>query len=228
MDFVTKLPKASSGYDTIWVIVDRLTNSAHFLPMKETYSMGRLTRLYLKEVVFRHRVPVSIISDRDSRFISHFRKSLQKALGTQLDVSIVYHLQTDGQSKRTIQTLEDMLRACVIDLGNGWDRFPKHSTLVKQEEGQSVSSYLLKMKGYLDALECLGYAKPKKLGASLILNSLNKNYDKYILKKAETPAVLAIREGKIQKDKKKPQGEKGKEKGKNKLAYAPKLDPIAA
>ncbi|GJR27424.1 putative reverse transcriptase domain-containing protein [Tanacetum coccineum] len=72
MDFVTKLPKTSNGYDTIWVIVDRLTMSAHFLPMKETDSIERLTSLYLKEVVSRHEVPVSIISDRDSRFTSYF------------------------------------------------------------------------------------------------------------------------------------------------------------
>ncbi|GJV97875.1 reverse transcriptase domain-containing protein [Tanacetum coccineum] len=91
MDFVTKLPKTSRGQDTIWVIVDRLTKSAHFLPMKETDSMEKLTRLYLKEVVLRHVVPVSIISDRDSRFTSHIWQSLQKDLGTQLDMSTAYH-----------------------------------------------------------------------------------------------------------------------------------------
>ncbi|GJZ73894.1 putative reverse transcriptase domain-containing protein [Tanacetum coccineum] len=122
MDFVTKLPKTSTGQDTIWVIVDRLTKSAHFLPMKETDSMEKLTRHYLKEVVSRHGVPVSIISDRDSKFTSHLWKSLNKALGTQLDMSTTYHPETDGQSERTIQTLEDMLRACVIDFGKGWDR----------------------------------------------------------------------------------------------------------
>ncbi|GKA12801.1 putative reverse transcriptase domain-containing protein [Tanacetum coccineum] len=89
MDFVTKLPKTATGQDTIWVIVDRLTKSAHFLPMKETDSMEKLTRQYLKEVVSRHEVPL-------------------------------YHSQTDGQSERIIQTLEDMLRACVIDFGKGW------------------------------------------------------------------------------------------------------------
>ncbi|GJV77565.1 putative reverse transcriptase domain-containing protein [Tanacetum coccineum] len=97
IDFVTKLPKTSTGQDTIWVIIDRLTKSAHFLPMKENDSMEKLTRLYLKE-------------------------SLQKALGTQLDMSTAYHPKTDGQSERTIQTLEDMLRASVIDFGKGWDR----------------------------------------------------------------------------------------------------------
>ncbi|GKC82477.1 hypothetical protein Tco_1138194 [Tanacetum coccineum] len=102
--------------------VDRLTKSAHFLPIKETDQMEKLAKLYLKEVVSRHGVPVSIISDRDSRFTSRFWQSLQKALGTQLDMSTAYHPQTDGQSKRTIQTLEDILRACMIDFGNGWDR----------------------------------------------------------------------------------------------------------
>nr|GEW06533.1 reverse transcriptase domain-containing protein [Tanacetum cinerariifolium] len=129
MDFVTKLPK-TSGQDTIWVIIDRLTKSAHFLPMKETDSMEKLTRQYLKEVVSRHGVPVSTISNRDSKFTSHFWKSLNKALGTQLDMYTAYHPQTDGQSERTIQTLEDMLCAttCVIDFRKGWDR---HLPLVK-------------------------------------------------------------------------------------------------
>ncbi|GKD52343.1 putative reverse transcriptase domain-containing protein [Tanacetum coccineum] len=94
MDFVTMLPRTSSGHDTIWVIVDRLTKSALFLPMKETDSMEKLMRLYLKE----------------------------RALGTRLDMSTAYHPQIEGQSERTIQTLEDMLRTCVIDFGNGWDR----------------------------------------------------------------------------------------------------------
>ncbi|GJR45612.1 reverse transcriptase domain-containing protein [Tanacetum coccineum] len=122
MDFVTKLPKTASGQDMIWVIVDRLTKSAHFLPAKENDSMEKLTRQYLKEVVSRHGVPVSIISDRDGRFVSQFWQSLQEAFGTQLDMSTTYHPETDGQSERTIQTLEDMLRACVIDFGKGWDR----------------------------------------------------------------------------------------------------------
>ncbi|GKA88286.1 putative reverse transcriptase domain-containing protein [Tanacetum coccineum] len=122
MDFVSGLTRKPSGYDTIWVIVDRLTKSAHFLPMKKTDSMEKLTQLYLKEVVCRHGVPISIISDRDSHFTSRFWKSLQKALGTNLDMSTAYHPQTDGQSERTIQMLEDMLRACVIDFGSSWDR----------------------------------------------------------------------------------------------------------
>ncbi|GJX27027.1 putative reverse transcriptase domain-containing protein [Tanacetum coccineum] len=128
MDFVTKLPRTTMGQDTILVIVDRLTKSAHFLPMREDDSLEKLTRQYLKEVVSRHRVPVLIIFDRDGRFTSHFWRSLHKALGTQLDMSTAYHPQTDGQSERTIQTLEDMLRACVLDFGKSWD---KHLPLVE-------------------------------------------------------------------------------------------------
>ncbi|GJT27359.1 putative reverse transcriptase domain-containing protein [Tanacetum coccineum] len=99
MDFVTKLPKTSQGYDTIWVIVDRLTKSAIFTPMRETDPLDKLARLYLKEVVTRHGIPVSIICDRDPRFASNFWRSLQNALGTNLDMSTAYHPQTDGQSK---------------------------------------------------------------------------------------------------------------------------------
>ncbi|GJZ08686.1 putative reverse transcriptase domain-containing protein [Tanacetum coccineum] len=84
--------------------------------------MEKLMRQYLKEVVSRHGVPVLIIFDRDSKFTSYFWKSLSRALGTQLDMSTDYHPETDGQSERTIQTLEDMLRACVINFGKGWDR----------------------------------------------------------------------------------------------------------
>ncbi|GJY10676.1 putative reverse transcriptase domain-containing protein [Tanacetum coccineum] len=119
MDFIMKLPKSSQGYDTIWVIVDRLTKFAIFVPMRETDPMEKLARMYLKEVVTRHEILVSNIFDRDPRFALNFWRSLQNALGMNLDMSTVYHPQTDGQSERTIQTLEDMLRACVINFGKG-------------------------------------------------------------------------------------------------------------
>ncbi|GKE08103.1 putative reverse transcriptase domain-containing protein [Tanacetum coccineum] len=121
MDFITKLPRSSSGYDTIWVIVDRLTKSAHFLAIREDYKMEKLARLYVDEIVARHGVLVSIISDRDGRFTSRFWHRLQKALGIRLDMSTAYRPQKDRQSKHTIQTLEDMLRACVIDFGGSYD-----------------------------------------------------------------------------------------------------------
>ncbi|GKC83100.1 putative reverse transcriptase domain-containing protein [Tanacetum coccineum] len=128
MDFIVGLPRTLNGYESIWVIVDRLTKSAHLLPVKMINSIEKLTQLYLKEIVYQHGVPISIISDRDSKFASRFWWSLQRDLGTQLGMSTAYHSQTDVQSERTIPTLEDMLRAYVIDFGGSWDR---HLPLVK-------------------------------------------------------------------------------------------------
>nr|GEX52024.1 putative reverse transcriptase domain-containing protein [Tanacetum cinerariifolium] len=128
MDFIPKLPKSSQRLDTIWVIVNRLTKSAHFLPTRENDPMDKLARLYLDRIVTRHGTPVSIICDRDGRFTSNFWKTFQNALGTNLDMSTAYHPETDWQSERTIQTLEDMLHGCVIDFGKGW---VKHLPLVE-------------------------------------------------------------------------------------------------
>nr|GEU79223.1 putative reverse transcriptase domain-containing protein [Tanacetum cinerariifolium] len=113
--------KTSSGHDTLWVIMDRLTKFAYFLPMHKDYKMDRLDRLYLNEIIARHGVPILIISNRDNPFTSRFWQSMQEALGTRLAISTAYHPQTDGQSERTIQTLEDMLRACVLDFGGSWN-----------------------------------------------------------------------------------------------------------
>ena len=123
MDFVMGLPKTQAGFDAIWVIVDRLTKSAHFLPIRATYPLEKLAQLYVQEIVRLHGVPSTIISDRDPRFTSRFWGALQKAFGTRLCLSTAYHPQTDGQSERTIQTLEDMLRACVLDNRGSWDRY---------------------------------------------------------------------------------------------------------
>ncbi|KAI3702753.1 hypothetical protein L6452_28505 [Arctium lappa] len=121
MEFVTKLSKTLQGHDTMWVIVNRLTKCVHFLAMQETLPIEKLAKLYIDEVVSRHGVPQSIMSDRDSRFTSNFWASLQKELGTRLNMITAYHPQTDGQSERTIQTLKDMLRSCVIDFGGSCD-----------------------------------------------------------------------------------------------------------
>ncbi|GJT07678.1 copia protein [Tanacetum coccineum] len=129
--------RTSSGHDPIWVIIDRLTKSSHFLPMREDYKMDRLARLHLNEIMARHGVPISIISDRDSCFTLRFWQSMQDALGTQLDMSTTYHPQTDGQSERIIQTLEDMLRACVLDFGGSWD---VHLSLVEFSYNNSYHS----------------------------------------------------------------------------------------
>ncbi|GJV43486.1 putative reverse transcriptase domain-containing protein [Tanacetum coccineum] len=121
MDLITKLPRSRSGHDAIWVIVDRFTKSDHFLAIRDDFNTKKLARLYIDVIVARHGVPVSIILDRDGQFTSHFWQMVQRALGTRLDLSIAYHPQTDGQSEHTIQTLEDMLRAYVIDFGGSWD-----------------------------------------------------------------------------------------------------------
>ncbi|KAL6573208.1 hypothetical protein OROMI_012824 [Orobanche minor] len=120
MDFVVGLPRTMRKNDAIWVIVDRLTKSSHFLPVRMTYGMEQYARIYIREIMRLHGVPVSIVSDRDPRFTSKFWKSLQSALGTKLNFSTAYHPQTDGQSERTIKTLEDLLRACVLDTGENW------------------------------------------------------------------------------------------------------------
>ena len=110
-------------HDAVWVIVDRLTKSAHFLPVRLDYSMDRLAELYVSEIFRLHGIPLSIVSDRDPRFNSRFWKELQSAFGTRLNFSTAFHPQTDGQSERVIQVLEDMLRGCVLDFSGSWDRY---------------------------------------------------------------------------------------------------------
>ena len=97
MDFVTHLPRTPQGHDAVWMIVDRLTKSAHFLAMRMTFTFERFCRLYIREIVWLHGVPVSIVSDRDPRFMMHFLKSFQKAMGTRLTISAAFHPQSDGQ-----------------------------------------------------------------------------------------------------------------------------------
>ena len=123
MDFVVGLPKTLGKFDSIWVIVDRLTKSALFIPVKVTYSAEKIDKIYISEIVRLHGVPLSIISDRGTQFTSKFWKTLHEELVTRLDLSTAFHPQTDGQSERTIQVLEDMLRACVIEFGGHWDSF---------------------------------------------------------------------------------------------------------
>ena len=128
MDFGTHLPWTSRKHDAVWVIVDRLTKSAHFLTVQMTFTLEEFCRLYIREIVGLHGVPVFIVSDREPRFMDQFWKSFQKAMGTQLLMSTAFHPQTDCQSERTIQILEDMLQACVLDLKGSWE---EHLPLVE-------------------------------------------------------------------------------------------------
>ncbi|KAL4016352.1 hypothetical protein IC575_024000 [Cucumis melo] len=120
MDFITGLSRTLRGFTVIWVVVDRLTKSAHFVPGKSTYTASKWAQLYMSEIVRLHGVPMSIVSDRDARFTSKFWKGLQTAMGTRLDFSTAFHPQTDGQTERLNQVLEDMLRACALEFQGSW------------------------------------------------------------------------------------------------------------
>jgi hypothetical protein len=115
MDFMLGFPKGRKRNDAIWVIVDRLMKSVLFLSIKMTNSVDKLAKIYIKEVVRLHRIPVFIVLDRDLRFTSRLWSSIQHALGTRLDMSTAFHPQINGQSERVIQVLKDLLRACVIE-----------------------------------------------------------------------------------------------------------------
>ncbi|GKE43303.1 putative reverse transcriptase domain-containing protein, partial [Tanacetum coccineum] len=163
--------KPSGLLDTIWVTVDRLTKSAHFLPIREDDSLEKLKRQYLKEIVSMHGVLVLNISDRDGRFTSHFLWSLQKALGTQLEMSTAYHPQTDGQSERTIQTLEDMLHACVLDFGKSWDR---HLSLligpeIIHERTEKIVQIKSRIQAALDRQKIYADLNPRYIGPFMIV-----------------------------------------------------------
>ncbi|GJZ11846.1 retrotransposable element Tf2 [Tanacetum coccineum] len=119
MDFVTGLPRTQRKHDAIWVVVDRLTKSAHFLPIRKDYPVSKLAEMFQQEIVRLHGTPSAIVSDRDPRFTSRFWKVYRK-LGTRLKFSTTFHPETDGQSERTIQTLEDMLRSCALEWAGNW------------------------------------------------------------------------------------------------------------
>ncbi|TYH22296.1 hypothetical protein ES288_A04G116400v1 [Gossypium darwinii] len=123
LDFVTNLLITLRKKDAVGVIVDRLTKSAHFIPVCVDYSLKKLADFYVSEIVRLHGVPLSIVSDRDPGLTSRFWKKLQEALGTKLSFSTAFHLQTDGQSKRVIQILEDMLRCCVLEFQGSWEKY---------------------------------------------------------------------------------------------------------
>jgi IS30 family transposase len=122
MDFIVGLPRTRAGYDSIWVVVDRLTKSVHFIPVKTSYNSAVLAELYMSRIVCLHGVPKKIVSDRGTQFTCHFWQQLHEALGTHLNFSSAYHPQTDGQTERTNQILEDMLRACALQDQSGWDK----------------------------------------------------------------------------------------------------------
>jgi transposase InsO family protein len=116
------LPPTRDGYDLIWVIVDRLTKVAHFIPVKTTYTRAKLAELYMSKIVCLHGVPKKMVSDRGTQFTSRFWEKLAESMDTKLNFSLAYHPQTDGQAERTNQILKDMLRACALKHGGSWDK----------------------------------------------------------------------------------------------------------
>ena len=125
MDIVAVLPSTRRQHDSIWFIVERLIQSTNFIPVKSTYKAEDYARLYIDEIMRQHGIALSIISDRGAQFTSHLWRSFKKSLGTQVKLSSAFHPNTDGQAEHTIHTLEDMLRACVIDFrGRSDDHLP--------------------------------------------------------------------------------------------------------
>jgi hypothetical protein len=122
MDFIVRLPRTPAGYDSIWVIVDRLTKVAHFIPVRTNYTGAKLAELHMTRIVYLHGVHKKIVSDRGSQFTSRVWKMLHESLDTQLNFSSAYHPQTDGQIERTNQVLDYMLRACALKHGGSWDK----------------------------------------------------------------------------------------------------------
>jgi transposase InsO family protein len=122
MDFIVGLPRTQLSYDSIWVIMDRLTKVAHFIPIKTTYSRPQLAELYMSRIICLHGVPKKIVSDRGTQFTLKFLERLHETLDTQLRFSSAYHPQTYGQTERVNQILEDMLRAYALQYGRSWDK----------------------------------------------------------------------------------------------------------
>jgi transposase InsO family protein len=121
MDFIVELPRTAKGYDSIWVIVDRVTKISHFLPVRVKYTMAMYAELYTARILSLHGLPKTIVSDRGPQFVAKFWEALHKSLGTKLLHSSAYHPQTSGQTERVNQILRDMLRACALDFPPKWD-----------------------------------------------------------------------------------------------------------
>jgi transposase InsO family protein len=128
MDFIVGLPRTSRGYNSIWVIVDRLTKSVYFITVAMTYKVRQYDELYISHIVRYHGILKTIISDRGSIFIAHFWEQLHECLGTHLIRSLAYHPQTNKQMEQINQIIKDMLRTCVLTDGPKWD---KHLPLVE-------------------------------------------------------------------------------------------------
>jgi hypothetical protein len=121
MDFIMRLPMTARKFDSIWVIVDRLSKFAHFIPVNTNYKIQKYAEIYVAHVLCLHGVPKTIVSDWRSQFVARFWEQLHASLGTHLIHSLTYHPQTDGQTERVNRILEDILRAYVVEHQGSWD-----------------------------------------------------------------------------------------------------------
>ncbi|WMV09144.1 hypothetical protein MTR67_002529 [Solanum verrucosum] len=144
MDFITGFPHTRTNLDSIWVIVDRVTKSAHFLAVKTIDLMEDYARLYIDKIFGLHGIPLSIISDGGPQFTSHFWKSFQRGIATQVNLSKTFHPQTDAKANRTIQTLEDRLITCGVNFKGSWD---DHLPLIEFTYNNSFHS-IVEMASY--------------------------------------------------------------------------------
>ena len=179
MDFVVGLPLTQMQYDSIWVIVDRLTNSSHFIPVTATYSTEDYAKIFMDEIVCRHGISLSIISDRGVQFTSRFWRSFQEGLGTKMKLSTAFYPKKDSQAERTIQTLEDMLISCIFNFKRNWD---KHLPLVEFAYNNSFRSSI-SMASYeaLYRMKCRYPIAWVEVGepSLFVLNFINKTLEKY-------------------------------------------------
>ncbi|GKA41942.1 putative nucleotidyltransferase, ribonuclease H [Tanacetum coccineum] len=179
---ITGLPRTQRKHDAIWVVVDRLTKLAHFLPIRKDYPVSKLAEMFQQEIVRLHGTPSAIVSDRDPRFTSRFWKGLQKAWGTRLKFSTAFHPETDGQSERTIQTLEDMLRSCALEWAGNWDDYiclVEFAYNNRQSHEEQDDPFLSKsFRGIIPSGKPLG--RPRSLYGLLILIFFH-DLDSYLL-----------------------------------------------
>jgi transposase InsO family protein len=150
------LPRTQEGYDSIWVIMDRLSKVAHFIYVKTTYSRAKLVELYMSRIICLHGVPKKIVSDRGSQFTSKFWEKLHESIDTKLNFSSAYHPQTNGHIERTNQILEDILRACALKNGKSWDKCLPYAEFSYNNSYQASSAEPCCFGERWEKAKCLG------------------------------------------------------------------------